>query len=350
MPLRISALVMQVHKSRVVVTGGAGFIGSHLVDVLLRRDNEVIVIDDFSSGSQDNLAVNANNPRLHIEEASVLDEKGMMRLLRGTQFVFHLAARNIRLSLRQPTVVHEVNITGTLNVLKAAASAKVRRFLYCSSSEVNGTAMEVPMPEDYHFRPETIYGASKLAGEYYTQVFQRARWLSTVIARPHNNYGPRGHYQGDKGEVIPRFILWALAGRPLIIYGDGMQTRDFTYVTETAEILVDLMECARAEGSVFNVCYGKEVSIRDVANTIAELTGRKSALQYLPARPSDVLRLCGDNTRLKSVLGKTPTVSIRDGLLRTIDWFREHVPITESVLASLSSQNWCDTPSESWMA
>jgi UDP-glucose 4-epimerase len=350
MPLRILALAMQVRKSRVVVTGGAGFIGSHLVDVLLRRENEVIVVDDFSSGSRESLAPIAGNPRLHIEEASVLDEKDMMQLFKGAHFVFHLATRNIRLSLRQPTIVHDVNITGTLNVLKAAAAVKVQRFLYCSSSEVNGTAMEVPMSEDYHFRPETIYGASKLAGEYYTQVFQRARWLSTVIARPHNNYGPREHYQGYKGEVIPRFILWALAGRPLIIYGDGTQTRDFTYVTETADILVDLMECNRAEGCVVNVCYGKEVSIREVATIIAELTGRKSALQFLPARPSDVLRLCGDHTRLKSILGKTPSISIHEGLSRTIAWFREHVPLTESVLTSLYSQNWCDIPSESWMA
>ena len=340
---------MQVRKSRVVVTGGAGFIGSHLVDVLLRRENEVIVVDDFSSGSRESLALNAGNPRLHIEEASVLDEKGTMQLFKGAHFVFHLAARNIRLSLRQPTVVHDVNTTGTLNALKAAAAVKVQRFLYCSSSEVNGTATEVPMSEDYHFRPETIYGASKLAGEYYTQVFQRARWLSTVIARPHNNYGPHEHYQGYKGEVIPRFILWALAGRPLTIYGDGTQTRDFTYVTETADILVDLMECNRAEGCVLNICYGKEVSIREVATIIAELTGRKSALQFLPARPCDVLRLCGDNSRLKSVLGKTPTISIHEGLPGTIAWFREHVPLTESVLASLHPQNWSDIPSEFWM-
>jgi UDP-glucose 4-epimerase len=341
---------MKIPNSRVVVTGGAGFIGSHLVDKLLIPGNEVVVIDDFPSGSLENLAHQASNRRLHVEETDILDEPAMISLHKGADFVFHLAARNVRLSLRRPTIVHEVNATGTLNVLKAAAAAKVKRFLYCSSSEVNGTADLVPMPEDYHFRPETIYGAAKLTGEYYTQVFQRAGWLTTVIARPHNNYGPREYYHGVKGEVIPRFIIWALAGKPPVIYGDGRQTRDYIYVTETADFLVNLLAYDQAEGGTFNLCRGQEVSIIELARLIMELVGIYLTPLHIPGRPSDVLRLCGDPTRLRQTLGSALQVSIREGLALTIEWFRRHVPITSEVLASLQPANWEEVEPESWPA
>ncbi len=340
---------MRLENGSVVVTGGAGFIGSHLVDRLLGANYSVSVIDDFSTGRPKNLARHNKNSRLSIEEADVRDEEMMLRLLDGADYVFHLAVQNVRLSLRRPTLVHEVNATGTLNVLKAAAAAGVKRFLYCSSSEVNGTADVVPMPEDYHFRPETIYGASKLAGEYYTQVFQRAGWLSTIIARPHNTYGPREHYEGYLGEVIPRFILFALAGKPLSIYGDGTQSRDFTYVSEMSEFLLRLMECDDAVGGTYNVCRGQEVSIGEIAELIAELSGSKTEIQMLPSRPGDVLRLCGDPTRLWKVLGDSPRISIREGLARTLDWFRENVPLSDEVLASLGAENWTGVESEFWM-
>jgi len=341
---------MKIKDHRVLVTGGAGFIGSHLVDCLLVANNEVIVVDDFSSGSYENLSQHAHNPRLHLEKADVLDEPAMLSIHRGVELVFHLAARNIRLSLRQPTQVHEVNATGTLNVMKASAAARVKRFLYCSSSEVNGSADVVPMVEDYHFRPETIYGASKLAGEYYTQVFDRSGWLNTVIARPHNNYGPREHYEGVKGEVIPRFILRALAGLPPVVYGDGTQTRDFTYVTETAEFLVNLMESEAAVGQTFNICRGQEVSILGIAHLIVELTRLGRPPEHRPARPHDVMRLFGDPTRLRQTLGAAPRIGIRDGLIRTIEWFRNHVSITPEVLASMQVENWGAVQAEPWLA
>jgi UDP-glucose 4-epimerase len=340
---------MKLENGSVVVIGGAGFIGSHLVDCLLAAKHSVFVVDDFSTGCLKNLARHNGNSRLSIKEADVRDEETMIRLLDGADYVFHLAVQNVRLSLRRPTLVHEVNATGTLNVLKAAAAAGVKRFLYCSSSEVNGTADVVPMPEDYHFRPETIYGASKLAGEYYTQVFQRAGWLPTIIARPHNTYGPREHYEGYLGEVIPRFILLALAGKPLTIYGDGTQSRDFTYVSETSDFLLRLMECDCAVGGTYNVCRGQEVSIREIAELIAELSGSKTEIRALPSRPGDVLRLCGDPTRLREVLGDSPRISIREGLSRTLDWFRENVPLTEEVLASIEPENWDGLKAEPWM-
>lgn len=340
---------MAIKDSRVAVTGGAGFIGSHLVDLLMAAGNSVLVIDDLSSGELGNLARWNNNSDFTFVQADVVDEGAMMRLLKDVDYVFHLATRNVRLSLRRPSEVHEVNVTGTLNVLKAAAAGKAQRFLYCSSSEVNGTAEIVPLPEDYHFRPETIYGASKLAGEYYSLVFHRAGWLPVVVARPHNNYGPRAHFAGHAGEVIPRFILWSLAGRRPVIYGDGQQTRDFTYVEETADYLARLLACDAALGGVFNVCRGQEASVREIASLIGELTGLQADPQHLPGRPSDVLRLWGDPSRLREVLGDSPGLSLREGLRRTVAWYREHVPFSAETLASMEPQTWSALEAEPWL-
>jgi UDP-glucose 4-epimerase len=333
---------------RALVTGGAGFIGSHLVDRLIEREAKVMVVDDFSTGEERNLPRHAGN-RLAVERADVRDGPLMLRLAEGFDYVFHLATRSVRTSLSEPSVVHEVNTTGTLNVLKAAAAAKVRRFLYCSSSEVYGTAGAVPQAEAYDFRPETVYGAAKLAGEYYTQVFHRAGWLETVVARPHNNYGPREHYQGSAGEVIPRFILWCLAGEPPVIYGDGRQTRDFTYVSETAEFLAELALHKSAAGEVFNVCRGEEVSVLELAEKICRMAGTKVAPCFLPGRPSDVLRLWGDASKLRRVIGRKPEISIDRGLSHTIEWFRVHVPLNQDVMQSLTPRNWESKKAEPWM-
>ena len=332
-----------------MVTGGAGFIGSHLVDYLLEQEAEVLVVDDFSTGEESNLPGNAGK-RLQVERADVRDELLMMRLADGCDYVFHLATRSVRMSLTQPSLVHEVNATGTLNVLKAAAAAKAQRVVYCSSSEVYGTATAAPQTEAYDFRPETIYGASKLVGEYYTQVFHRAGWLEAVVARPHNSYGPREHYRGSAGEVIPRFILWCLAGQQPIIYGDGRQTRDFTHVSETAEFLALLALHKSAGGEVFNICRGEEVSVLDLAEKICSLTGGSTVPRFFPGRPSEVLRLWGDASKLRRVIGRAPEISIDKGLSHTIEWFRTHIPLSEEVMQSLTPQNWEPEKTESWMA
>ena len=330
---------MKLSGARAMVTGGAGFIGSHLVDHLLKCEAEVLIVDDFSTGDGRNLPRYAGN-RCKVERADIRDEQLMISLAEGVDYVFHLAARSVRTSLSQPSLVHEVNATGTLNVLKAAAAAKVRRFIYCSSSEVYGTASRVPQSEDYDFHPESVYGASKLVGEYYTQVFHRSGWLETVIVRPHNNYGPREHYAGSAGEVIPRFILWCLTGEAPIIYGNGRQTRDFTYVSETAEFLAILALHQPAAGEVFNVCRGEEVSVLELAEKICRLAGGLSAPRFLPGRPSDVLRLWGDASKLQKTIGRKPEISIEQGLGLTIEWFRENVPLSKDVMQSLTLRNW----------
>lgn len=332
-----------------LVTGGAGFIGSHLVDRLLASGAKVRVLDDFHTGKRNNLAEHIGKAELEIIEGSVCDTAKAVFCVKGCEYVFHLACRNVRESLRIPTPNHDVNATGTYEMLKASAAAGVRRFLYCSSSEVNGTADKVPMPEEYHFRPETMYGASKLCGEYYTQVFHRSGWLETVIARPHNNYGPREHYQGIMGEVIPRFILLALTGGPLTVYGDGSQTRDFTYVTETADYLLRLALSPHTAGSTYNICRGEEVSILDVARIILNLTGSRSKILYLPERPNDVLRLYGDPGRLRSAFNDSPSISIEEGLRKTVEWFKKNVPDINTIIASFPEREWEKLPSEPWI-
>jgi UDP-glucose 4-epimerase len=341
--------VLTLSGARVAVTGGAGFIGSHLVDQLLAAGNEVTVIDDLSTGSRDNLAAHAANPRLHLVVASILDRRALEQALEGMAYVFHLATRNVRLSLRQPSLVHEVNVDGTYNVLRAAAGCRVRRLLYCSSSEVYGSAVQVPLPEQCEFRPQTIYGASKLAGEYYAQVFHRCGWLETVIARPHNTYGPRAHYAADRGELIPRFIVRALAGMPPLVFGDGAQTRDFTYVTETALYIAALMAAEPAGGGTFNVCRGEEVTIKEIALRVARLAGLDCAPRFLPPRPHDVRRLLGDPSLLRRTLGGSPSIGIDEGLERTLEWYRRHVRIDADALAAVQPENWAQAPAEPWL-
>ena len=334
---------------RIAITGGAGFVGSHLVELLAAQRSQVLIIDDLSSCGTRNIEHLLGRDEIVLEQADVRDATAMMTLLKGCNFVFHLATRNVRLSLKRPTEIHEINTSGTLNVLKAASAAKAKRFLYCSSSEVNGTAGVVPMAEDYAYNPETIYGASKLTGEYYTQVFQKSGWLDTVIARPHNTYGPREHFHGHFGEVIPRFILFALAGKPPIIFGDGVQTRDFTFVTETADFLARLGLHPALGGETFNICRGAEVSILEIAAVICRLTGLQTEPIFLPARPNDVRRLWGDPSRLIAALGEGPKIDIEQGLSETVDWFRREVRIDESVIASLDPRNWAEVKPEPWL-
>ena len=340
---------MTLRDTKVFVTGGAGFIGSHLVDELVARGNAVVVLDNLSTGSREHIARHEASKAVTFIHGDVADAGACRRAVAGCQAVFHLATRNVRLSLAQPTTVHDTNATGMLEILKAAAAGAVARFVYMSSSEVLGTAVEVPMKEVYPYAPETIYGASKLAGEYYTSVFHRAGWLDTMVVRPFNNYGPREHYEGDKGEVIPRFILRTLAGLAPTVFGDGLQTRDFTYVTDTARLTVKLAECDAALGRIVNVCTNRETSVREIAETVVKLVGADVAPEYLPGRPSDVLRLYGDNSLLAELLGETPDVGLEEGLEKTIAYFRETVPDPAAWAKEDEPRAWEQIPRERWL-
>ena len=254
-----------------LVTGGAGFIGSHLVDQL--TDCTVRVLDDLSTGKEENLAGSLARPNFELIRGDIRDEELVAELLRDTDVVFHLACRGVRHSIGNPVESHEVNADGTLNLLVEARRAGVKRFVHVSSSEVYGTARFAPMDENHPTYPETVYGAAKLAGEAYARAYHQTYELPTVVVRPFNNFGPRSHHEGDSGEVIPRFFVWALNKQRPIIFGDGTQTRDFIYVEETAHWLRHVAECDALVGQTINLGSGKETSVNELAEMIYEAVG-----------------------------------------------------------------------------
>ena len=313
--------------SRILVTGGAGFIGSHLVESLIAAGECVTVLDDFSTGTLDNLA-DAAGGDLRILTGSVLDAAAVSEALEGCDRVYHLAVQCVRRSLAQPVQNHQINATGTLIVLEAARRHKISRFVYCSSSEVYGnTSTGLLDEENTVCRPVTIYGSAKLAAEHYTQAYFETYGLPCVIVRPFNAYGPRAHHSGDLAEVIPRFVIRVLSGYPPIIFGDGTQGRDFTYVTDVARGLVLAGASDRLVGRRVNIAYGRMVTILDVARVIMNACGRNDLDAELSSRrPGDVNMLRADTRLASSLLGYRATVRFEDGVTRYVNWFRTRHP------------------------
>ncbi len=325
--------------ARVLVTGGAGFIGSELVRQLLDRGDEVVVVDNFVNGSRANLP--AGQPRLTVADADIRDLAAVTPLLAGTAVVYHLACLGVRHSVHAPDENHAVNATGTLGLLGASRAAGVGRFVYVSSSEVYGTAMHVPMTELHPTFPCTVYGGSKLAGESYTRAFHRTYGYDTVVVRPFNTYGPRSHHEGDSGEVIPKFLLRCLAGKPMVIFGDGTQTRDFTYVSDSARGIVLAGNHPDAVGRTINLGFGSETTIAALAGIVAKAAGRPdAAVERVEGRPGDVLRLYADMTQARELLGYQPSITLEDGLGRLLAWYREQGVDPATLLEREVVRNW----------
>jgi UDP-glucose 4-epimerase len=308
---------------KTIVTGGAGYMGSHLVDALIAAGHEVAVIDDLSAGTRDNLIQHDANKRFRFVLGDVRDYELLRAEFDGVAIVFHLAAQCVPLSIYDPTIVHEVNATGTLVVCRACLDAKVSRLLHVASSEVYGSAHYAPMDEEHPLDPTTPYGAAKVAGELYVRTFVRTYDLSAVVVRPFNSYGPRLPYEGPYGNVIPKFVMRALAGQPPLIYGDGEQTRDFTYVSDTVRGVLGAALCDRMVGDVVNVARGREVSVNEIASIVLEQVGRTDLEPvYLKPRPGDVRRHFADVTRARERIGFEAEVDIEEGIRRYIEWFR----------------------------
>jgi len=330
-------------RTSTIVTGGAGFIGSELVRQLTAGGSPVVVIDNLVNGKRENLA--DVEGRVTVLEYDIRDVSAYTPILRDAEVVYHLACLGVRHSVHSPLENHDVNATGTLRLLEASRAAGVPKFVYVSSSEVYGTAQRVPMTEDHPTFPSTVYGGSKLAGEAYTRAYHRTYGFPTVVVRPFNTYGPRSHHEGDSGEVIPKFILRCLAEKPMVIFGDGTQTRDFTYVSDSARGIILAATTAAAVGRTLNLGSGFELSINDLARAIAEMTERPGAeVIHDEARPGDVDRLYADMSQAKSLLGYEPKVRLEEGLAMLLAWYRSKDASPEQLLRDEVVRNWDVNP------
>jgi UDP-glucose 4-epimerase len=331
---------VDLRNQTVLVTGGAGFIGSHLVDALADCCR-VRVLDDLSTGRRENIAGHLSSGKVTFIHGDLRDATAVRAALDGVQTVFHLACRGVRHSLGHPVENHEVNATGTLHLLGLARAARVQRFVHVSSSEVYGTARSVPMDEQHPCFPETVYGAAKLVGEAYARAYGRTYGLPVVVVRPFNNFGPRSHHEGDSGEVIPRFVVWALDGQPPVIFGDGRQTRDFIYVADTAYWLCRVAECDALVGATVNLGSGQETAVRDLARIACEEAGRPDlAPVFESPRPGDVRRHCADCGLAERALGFQARTSIREGVRRLVEYFRARPEGLTALAGQAQRINW----------
>jgi len=273
--------------------------------------------------------------------SDIRDRASMSSLLGEADVVFHLACLGVRHSIHSPAENEEVNATATLGLLEIARQKGIKRFVYTSTSEVYGMVTTVPVSEDHPTWPMTIYGASKLAGEAHTRAYWHQFRLPTVVLRPFNAYGPRCHHEGDSGEVIPKFMLRCLAGRPMVIFGDGQQTRDFTFVSDTAAGILAAGLSDSSVGQTINLGSGKEITISRLATMIAEVLGRTDAeITYAERRPGDVVRLLSESSKARTFFGFKTTVGLRDGLACLRDWYVRQGKSPEELLEQEVLLNW----------
>jgi UDP-glucose 4-epimerase len=301
---------------KVLITGGAGFIGSHVAETCQFK-SEVRVFDDFSSGKHANL----KDVRCKIIEGSILDPSALETAVRGVDCIFHLAALvSVPLSCEKPLECVARNVAGTINVLQAAVQAKVKTFVFASSAAVYGDDAEVPKRESMPPRPRSPYAVTKLDGEYYCELLSSDTRMRTVALRFFNVFGPRQDPGGPYGAVVPLLIRQALQKKPITIFGDGEQTRDFIYVEDIASAIVFAAENTAMQG-VFNAGYGKSVSINGLAQKILKLTGSASQVVHAPERPGDVRHSLAGTDRLLAQ-GWRPGKDFDLGLAKTVEYFR----------------------------
>jgi nucleoside-diphosphate-sugar epimerase len=312
--------------ARFVVTGGGGFIGSHLAETLLRRGHAVLVLDDFSTGRRENLAAApqwaaAGNGRYTLLEGDVRDAEACRRAADGADCVLHQAAvPSVQRSVEQPLTTHEVNVTGTLLLLEAARRAGVRRFVFASSSALYGESERLPKVESLCPAPISPYGLQKLAGETYCALYHRLYGLPTVALRYFNVFGPRQNPSSEYAAVIPRFVAAARAGRAATVYGDGEQTRDFTYVDNVVE--ANLLACSagtEACGRAYNIAGGQRVSLNQLLRHLGELLGRPVLAERQAPRPGDIRHSLADIGQAAERLGYRPGVDLIEGLRRLVE-------------------------------
>ncbi len=318
---------------RVLITGGAGFVGSHLSEALLERGNEVFILDNLSTGSIDNVVHLKANPKFHYTIDSVTNEPVLAELIDRCDIVVHLAAAvGVKLIVEQPVHTIETNVHGTEVVLKVA-NKKKKLVLIASTSEVYGKSVDVPFREDADLvlgattKHRWAYACSKMIDEFLALAYWKERKLPVIVVRLFNTVGPR--QTGQYGMVIPNFVRQALAGQPITVFGDGTQSRSFTYVGDVVRAMVALLNEPRAIGQVFNIGNGEEITIGDLAAKIKAMTGSRSEIVTIPydqayeAGFEDMPRRVPDISRIRALVGYEPTVQLDETLQRVIEHFRQ---------------------------
>ena len=310
-----------------LVTGGAGFIGSHIVERLVGMGESVRVLDNFSSGGLENLRNLMD--KIDLVFGDLLDQAVVQKAMEGVDVVFHEAAlRSVPFSVENPALVNRVNVEGTVNVLIAARDAGVRRVVYASSSSAYGNTKVLPKSEQQLPSPVSPYAVSKLTGEYYSKVFTELYGLETVSLRYFNVFGPRQDPTSQYASVIPRFIRWANRGDPLEVHGDGLQSRDFTYIDNVVSANLLAAHSLEGIGGVFNVGQGKAYTLLDLVELLQEILGRELHLLHTADRPGDVRHTLADISQTKLCLGYQPQVSFEEGLARTAKYFSSQIDFT----------------------
>lgn len=308
--------------TKVLVTGGAGFIGSNLADELIRQGARVSIIDDLSTGSRNNLEEISGD--FEFIEGDINDDAAVTRAIEGVEIVFHQAALpSVPRSVENPAETHRVCVDGTFNMLLKAKENGVRRFIYAASSSAYGDQPTLPKVETMSPDPLSPYAVAKLTGEYYCRTFNNVYGLETMALRYFNVFGPRQNPSSMYSGVISRFIDSLMKGTTPVIYGDGEQSRDFTFVANVVDANIRASQTDEGIGQTLNVANGERISLTHLLEVLKEITGNQNvAAEYLPARTGDVKHSQADNTRAINWLGYQSIVGLEEGLRRTIDWWK----------------------------
>lgn len=323
----------------ILVTGGAGFIGSHLTDKLLSLGHKVSVLDNLVNGKENNLSEASTSPNFRFIKGDILDKETCKNVTKGIDVVYHLACLGVRHSLHSPFENHRVNAEGSLNILDASKENKIKRFFYISTSEIYGDIKQFPIDENGVPLPKTVYGSSKLAGENYAYSYHTCFGMDTTILRIFNNYGPRAHYEGDAGEIIPRSIVNMLYGTAPIIFGDGQVTRDFFYVKDTAAALAQLLNINSISGEIINIGSGEEITMKHLIEKLIELMKSELRINYMEDRPADVPRLWVNPAKFNSITNFKSAYSFEEGLIDTINYYKE-LSKGKNLISEIAVKNW----------
>ncbi len=302
-----------------LVTGGAGFIGSHIVEGLLERGDEVRVLDNFSTGKEENLK--DFQGEIDLIKGDLREQTDLIKAIQDIEFIFHQAAFvSVPLSMEDPELCFEVNVNGTIKLLSAAKESGVKRVVMASSAAVYGDNPAVPLTEDAQLDPLSPYAASKRVGEIYTKIYSDLLNLDVVALRYFNIYGPRQNPESDYAAVIPIFIKKILAGEQPVIYGDGGQSRDFIYIDDIVRANLLAAESTQAAGRVVNICSGTEINLLQLVENLSIIFNREVQPGFERERPGDIYRSSGDPTLARDILEFKPQMDLETGLRKTVSW------------------------------